>query len=229
MESSAFEKELKPLFDLYLEVKAIIAIAEEIDPYGKTYAGPLNEMRNVLDHIMRAFQYPDRVQHEYHEAKEHLYRAGYDAWAMLCMHLGQKIEEDLSSFSIPVITAVIPTYYTDYKPKLIQVKADLADIRVHKRIDPDVQEKSFGEYLPVVKGLFEMSKHVSSVVPDLQKEHSRLAADRVGRKWGRALQIAGPIVGALVAFSLVWFLGRSDGAQQSSPPSHQVKAAQGPK
>lgn len=230
---SDFEKGIQPLFELYREVKAIIALAEGTDPQGKTYAGPMNEMRNVLDHVMRCIEYPGKTEHEFHEAKEHLYRAGYDAYEILAMYIGKGIEDDLKDYPRDVITVILPNYYKTYRPKLSDIKTALADIRASKRLDPDVHQKSFREYLPVIRELRTIANHISTMIPELQAEtlrrkheadvkrvadQKKIDDEARDRKRARRISIAVPIVTCIAgAFLGAWGKSLFDTASATPP------------
>lgn len=230
MANSDFHSEVELLLTLYKEVKGIVALAETMDPNRKTYVGPINEMRNVLDHLMRSVEHPDRLKEEMHEAREHLYRAGYDTYELLLRHMGKGIIDDLKKYDTEVINAIIPKYYSDYRPKIHSLNRVVADIRANKRIDPDLKDKTFREYIPVTEELSQIHDHIGRMIPELDAKQARVdaekkagsvgvAADRKGRKWARAMQIGGPILGASAAFLLMWTFGKpADGKTQDQLP-----------
>ncbi len=129
-------------------------------------------MRNSYDHVIRSLIYSDKLDNELDEAKEHLYRAGYDAYEVLAINVAEKIIKIIEVYNAEVITTVFPKYYTDVKPGLIDIKVELADARAHKRLNPETGTKSFTPYKDRVANLIKQLKVCDEHVPSLQKEKS---------------------------------------------------------
>jgi hypothetical protein len=159
--------------DLYAEVKEIIILAENFDSTTDVYLSPLNELRNTLDHIMRSFIYPDKLDSEFSEAKEHLYRAGYDAYEVLSINVSSRIVKCIENYNADTITKVFPTYYTEIKQKIINIKIELAEERAHKKLNPDTGTKSFTPYKDKVSDLINSLKICEFKIPDLQREKTK--------------------------------------------------------
>jgi hypothetical protein len=184
-EKDKFMDQMESIRPLYTEIKKIIALAENLNDGKEAYIGPINELRNCLDHLMRSLEYPDRIDHEFNEAKEHLYRAGYDMYEVLASNLGTKIIDDLRPFDSTTISRIFPQYYQVIKPDLLNIKKELADIRVHKKIDPTSNNKSFSPYLDRVAQLIEYSQTTTANIPDLiiEKEKERKAKKKRSREY----------------------------------------------
>src|SRR5688572_11625691 len=142
IDPNTFIDKLNELKELYVEVKEVIILAENFDDAHEVYLSPLNELRNSFDHIMRCLIYPDKLDNEFDEAKEHLYRAGYDAYEVLAINVADAIIKKVEKYNAEVISTVFPTYYTDIRPQLIDIQVDLGDARAHKRLNPDTGTKS---------------------------------------------------------------------------------------
>jgi hypothetical protein len=168
--SEKFVEKIAEIKDLYAEVKEVIILAENFDPSSDVYLSPLTELRNTLDHIMRSFIYPNKLEAEFDEAKEHLYRAGYDAYEVLSINISNAIVKRIEKYSTRVITTVFPAYYTDVKQSIISIQVDLAEIRAHKRLNPETGTKSFTPYKEKVSQLLIHHKACEFRIPDLQKE-----------------------------------------------------------
>lgn len=168
--SAVFLKHLEDIKDLYAEVKEIIILAENFDSCNDVYLSPLNELRNTLDHIMRSFIYPHKVESELNEATEHLYRAGYDAYEVLAINIISKIIGCVEKYNVATISVIFPEYYTEIKQEITNIKIGLADERAHKRLDPDTGTKSFTPYKEKVAKLLRFQQICEMRLPDLQKE-----------------------------------------------------------
>lgn len=179
MNKEQFFDELCTVQVLYEEVKKILLFAENVDPEGKTYVAIINEHRNALDHVMRCIVNLDRGNHELNEAKEHLYRAGYDAYEILASNLGDDITKNLSKYSSTVISAVFPKYYNEHKPNLLQVKKNLSEARAQKKIDPQTSNKSFSSYFEKVEILMKIHGEVSVYIPELEKETKKIQTGKI--------------------------------------------------
>lgn len=173
MSPEDFYKNLLEVNCLYTEVKDIIILAEQLDPKNQIYLAPLNELRNALDHLMRSLHENEDPAKEFNEAKEHIYRAGYDAYELLNINLAEGIVECVEGYDTEIISIVFPGYYTNIKPALIDIQVELADTRAHKRTDPVSGIKTFTPYQAKVKTLYHHLKHCQEHVPSLAKEKRR--------------------------------------------------------
>jgi hypothetical protein len=185
--SILFIAKLNEIKDLYAEVKEVIVLAENFDPSSDVYLSPLTELRNTLDHIMRSFIYPDRLNSEFDEAKEHLYRAGYDAYEVLAINVSNRIV--IEKYNTKTIATIFPTYFTEVKQSIINIKIEVAEERAHKRLDPDTGTKSFTPYKEKITKLINHLKVCEHNIPDLQKEKAK----------GWFTSIANIILGILIA------------------------------
>jgi hypothetical protein len=214
--SEDFHKGLNEIKELYIVVKEVIILAENFDPAHDVYLSPLNELRNSLDHIMRSLIYPDKIANELDEAKEHLYRAGYDAYEVLAINVGDAIIKSVEKYDAVIISSVFPTYYTDVKPSLLEIKVELADERAHKRLNPDTGTKSFTPYKEKISNLIKQLKICTIQVPDLQKAKKK-------KKQKKFVDVLiGLIIGIVMAIVAVWiydsYIKKSNSAEKEQNP-----------
>jgi hypothetical protein len=167
---------------LYLEIKAVIILAENIDNDKAAYLGSLNELRNTLDHLIRSLEYPQKMESEFSEAMEHLYRAGYDTYEILAMNLAEKIVSVVKNYSPEVLANVFPQYYKEINPRLLELQVELADTRAHKKLDPETGTKSFQPYATIIKELHTILKVTERITPELENEKSRLENLSINKK-----------------------------------------------
>ena len=102
--SEDYLKKVTELFSLYEKVKLCIIYAENFDPKDELYVAPVNQLRSSLDHFLKAAVHPDDMTYELNEAREHMDRAGYDAFEILASNLGKTIIEKLNVYPTDVIT-----------------------------------------------------------------------------------------------------------------------------
>lgn len=168
-----FLKKVQELFILYDKVKICIIYAENFDPKHELYIAPINELRSSLDHFFKAAAHTDSMGYELKEAEEHLDRAGYDAFEILASNLGDTIIEKLKGYSTDTLTSVFSEYFTIIKPKLIEVRANLGEIRKRKKNNAVGSDESFSSYFDQVFILLDFNKMVDSRIPSLEEYHQK--------------------------------------------------------
>lgn len=187
---------LDDLKELYSQVKECILLAENFDPHHSVYLSPLNELRNVLDHVMRSFNNPSKIDEEYHEAKEHLYRAGYDAFEVLSINIGDNIVKCVEKYDVEIISIIFPYYFTDIKKHLINIKVELARVRALKKMDSPIGITNFTPYQEKITELISHLKICEENIPTLQAEKRRRKNKwLVNNLWGIIVGLIIGIVG----------------------------------
>jgi len=202
MTSDVFLEQLREIKKLYVEVKGAIVLAEKFDPEDETYISQINELRNTLDHIMRALEFTDRSEHELNEAKEHLYRAGYDTYEILATNLTLKISGALNTYRKETISTVYPRYYDVIRPELIQIRTAIADLRANKNIDPATNNKTFSEYFECCDQLIQFLMETEQAQNDLIKGEEEYVKSK-NAETVRTIIITA--VSVLVTFALTYF------------------------
>ena len=167
--NSVFLDKLKDLYPLYDRVKKCIIYAEEFDPKHEFYLAPMNELRSCLDHIFKAAAHDDDLDYELNEAKEHLDRAGYDAFELLSVDLQDIITNKLINYSTDTLSQIFPEYYSKIKPKLIEIRANIAELRKRKKYSKNGSNEAFGSYFDLVSLLMDFNKQVEYIIPALEE------------------------------------------------------------
>ena len=142
MEENFYNK-LKKLFPLYENVKKAIILAENFNENSEMYIAPINQLRSALDHIFKSVKIAtesESCDYELKEAKEHMERAGYDALELLAGNLGTSVIKKLELYDTDTLTHVFPDYFTQIKPKITEIRQNVAERRMERKID---SEKSF--------------------------------------------------------------------------------------
>lgn len=133
------------------------------------YIAPINELRSALDHIFKSIgnaKTKEETLYELNECKEHLNRAGYDALELLVGNLGEQVAKQLNAYRSETLSAVFPEYFKEYKPRMLEIKELIAQLRAEKKNDTD---KSFNEYFDQIEELVMINKAVSKVLPSLDE------------------------------------------------------------
>ncbi|GAP72153.1 hypothetical protein SAMD00024442_25_42 [Candidatus Symbiothrix dinenymphae] len=196
--------ELIVLSSLYQEVKTIIIYAENFTQ-DTTYVAAMNELRCALDHICKAAFSEQNIKDEFNKAKSHLSRAGYDTFEVCATTLYSGIVEKLSLYDAELLSDVLPEYFENYKPRLLAIKANLADIRANKLSTTD----SFKGYFGQIKDLVKIEQAVAIATPALEKKQKRKKAEATKvflLKDVLICTLLGGVVTGLIVFFLVrWF------------------------
>ena len=161
------------LYNLYNQVNNAIKLAEIFDDERKMNIAPINQLRSALDHIFKAIcnaQNEQQCDYQLKEAKEHLDRAGYDAFEILASIIGLKIIQSLNRYSTNTITEVFPDYYRIIKPRLIDIKESVSLLRSEQKIE---SEKSFSNYFDQISELKDIDKKVTCMIPSLEEFHTK--------------------------------------------------------
>jgi hypothetical protein len=156
-------KELEKISHIFGSVKGLIIYSEEISQ--KSNPQILLELRNSFDHLIRAIiaelkQNDDEkyILENLDKAFSHLFRAGYDGLDYAGIVLRDLIDRELEDFSPKTINDVLPEYYKEMKPRIIEINQLIAELRRKKDVGgmaaselPDLS--SFDEYLKLIEEL----------------------------------------------------------------------------
>jgi hypothetical protein len=204
--------------ELYIEVKESIILSENFDSANDVYLSPLNELRNSYDHVMRSLIYQDNADSELDEAKEHLYRAGYDAYEVLAINVGQAIIKIIEKYDAGIISSIFPRYYTEVRPNLVDIKVQLGEARAHKKLNPATGTKSFTPYKDKISNLIRQLKTCEENIPALQSEKIKR---RKKRYWNTG---AGILTGVIVTIVGLWlydnYFKKTDAIIHKEIPKH---------
>lgn len=208
--------------EMYGDAKALALYAEEIDIGFNTFLQPTRETSQAFDHLVRAKSYEYGVGHD-PQSKEvdpsyitdaldktlgHVYRAFFDSadWMALCLR--ERIREDLENYSRECITAVLPDYYSEMRPRIDEISKNIAKFREEKDVsDKDKMIEQVRNYYAAVNELTKSCEKVRSSVPALDEYSAKEtkennAATHHGIKVGLLIGLFCTLVGVL----LTWFL-----------------------
>ncbi len=181
-EEGKFISFLNEFAEIYEEVKISILLAENLDNNSKTYIAILIEIRNSLDHILRAVHDDKITDKELNDARDHLFRAGYDAFEILAINVSRNIIDDINKLDPEAVAHEFEEYYTNIRPEIIDIKIELAKIR-SDRENPNNPKKIFAEYSQRIKKLVEDSQKVKEYIPHIinfqNKKNKKKLMDRI--------------------------------------------------
>ncbi len=180
--------------------KARIIEAEEMGV--NSWLGPLNELKNAYEHIIRSqsaalgFQEgkgEDYVRTNLEKALGHEYRAYFDAADWLTINIREKIINELKPYSSASIRAAIPDYYSQLRPQINEITDKIAALRQGKDIGngngilPNVED-----YEKLLITLTDIYKHI------IKRLDCIIECENSERSWRGAFTRPGPIVAALI-------------------------------
>ncbi|MDA3779696.1 MAG: hypothetical protein PF487_05650 [Bacteroidales bacterium] len=194
-----FVEHFKALYEEYKYVKKAIILAENLDPEKKILIAPLNQLRSALDHAFKAtvIDNEEQIGHELNEFREHVRRAGYDAFELLSSIIGLTIVDKVKRYSNKTITNVFPDYYSSIRPLLIQMQSDMAEIRS----DKNNYNQPFLNYITKLNLLIDSLKRIDSMLPGLEEfeqKEKRESLKKIAVQFFSAVMIA--IISAYCGF-----------------------------
>jgi hypothetical protein len=138
-------KNIEIIAKYYDVVKELLIFGEQIDPESRTLTQPINEIRNCFDHLSRVILYKLGIKHvdepdgyvktNLEKSYGHVYRAAYDTLDWVALTLKEIIIDELKGFSVNTISHVLPTYYSQIKPRFEHIiNVDIVKLRAEKDV-----------------------------------------------------------------------------------------------
>ena len=141
----------------------------------KTFAAPLIEHRDALDHIMRYMNekdsngLTDKAIEELTMALGHETRAFFDIADYICIQIRFEISESLRNIKSTQINSIWANYSED-RARVFNISEGLVDIRRNRRGNRDF----VNQYKPLVDELFAIYKKFKiDIEPNLKKSYLR--------------------------------------------------------
>jgi hypothetical protein len=211
---------IRKISTYYRAAKELIIYGEQIDPNNRTLAQLLSERSNALDHILRVFLEKQGLRDEpvkdpiaynrdsLNKAYGHIYRAAYDALDWVALTIQERLAKDINSVSIEAVSAVMPEYYSDIKPKLEKIlRDDITSLRDHKDVT-DGNEDNLESYIQTVvtiRQLFDKVQEKMSSLIEYNLKHKR--KERLNLVW----QIIIAIIAGIVLIGVGWLIAHFTG------------------
>lgn len=195
--------------NLYVLLKKQTLLGEELDTERKTQIQILVELRNALDHFMRALTVKyqlgedrdeDYVFKQIQKLYSHMHRAGYDVLDWRSIILRDKISEFMMPFSTETISAIAPEYYKNIKPEAERISIEISKIRNNKDVDGnDLEENNltnFKNYIKEVDSLQENYTKIVTKIPSLIEYDKKKKSENRKETLKKIFWI---IIGAIIA------------------------------
>lgn len=179
------EKEkYRSLIDFYFKIKELIIAAEKIDHEQVIPLTAISEIRNALDHIMRAhaaehgivtcpisgLELPEYWNTQIDKTFAHLYRAGYDSYDLISISLIDEINKILDPISQKALHAVIPNAFERVAAPYREAKKAFVQAKVGKDIESaDSEKRHFDEYEKSIEKLTQLRDFLNERAEDLSK------------------------------------------------------------
>lgn len=209
-QDQANNDELNKCIALFENVKALIIYAEEISV--ETNPQILLELRNSLDHLFRALAAEMQKSNDstyigknLDKTYSHLLRTAYDVLDWIGVVLREDITEELRNFCPDTIMKVIPDYYNNIKPRMMDLSEQIGKIRDNKDVAID-NDEAFNEYLVFLKEFQKYRKQISLAIPSMVEiEKYRKKSDNRLWTYTAIVGIVSAVVGALAGYLLSKF------------------------
>jgi hypothetical protein len=207
-----FIEKLTCLEDLYSKANGAIILLENFNVSQDAYIGPHNEQRNALNHIMRMVRQKDdspSYEKEFDAAKAHLWRAGYDAYELICIDQIDYITRILGDkYSTTDVRIGLPDYFERIRPSVESIKTEIATIRSQKKNGKINGVDVFEAYFELADKLINYVKEITVRIPIIDACYTeRITNEREQKTKSRRNFILGVVINVVVA-ALFFLLGR---------------------
>jgi hypothetical protein len=169
-EKERFFSEMLRLSTIYTTAKRLILLSEYYNSKQGIVISTINELRNSLDHIMRALLNIEKLSDELFKAEGHLYRAIYDACEVIIIDRLKYIEDFKNEVSFDILNETCPNYYIEILPYITVVKENLVNIRQIQKTQDRIRE-----YEDAVAQLIQICDELDKKIPliNIEKEKKK--------------------------------------------------------
>jgi len=157
---NSIHSKLKKLIELYARTKHLMIKAEEFDlAVSNTYLQPRLELFQAFDHLISDYLVKNinGEEGDLESAIKHVVTAFFDIadWTMII--IWERVREELRKYSPETITTAIPSYYSEIRPELEQLKEKITCIRANK-----VQEtlEDTDRYVELIERAYDHAKTI---------------------------------------------------------------------
>lgn len=166
--------------------KELLIFGEQIDPENRTLTQPINELRNCLDHLCRVISYKfgrrnsgnaeDYINKNLDKSFSHVYRAAYDTLDWVALTLKEQIIKELEGFSTDTISAALPSYYPEIKPRFERIiKDEISKLRIEKDVAATNEKNliKYGQITLELKALYQKILDAKSGMVEIEGKRKR--------------------------------------------------------
>ncbi|HOC94074.1 MAG TPA: hypothetical protein PKH33_17125 [bacterium] len=170
------------LLALYIQTKELLIKAEELDVGHNTFIQTLQELKALLDHTMRikaaeldisavpnSADKTEYISMNLDKACGHAYRAFFDTADWFSIIIREKIIEILNPYSRTAIIAAIPSYYSEIRPNIDALSAEVANLRLKKDVANNQMLASVQKYAATIDEMFDAAMDMQRKIGALEE------------------------------------------------------------
>jgi hypothetical protein len=197
-------KFLQDTKSIYGMCKKYSILIEEILPKHKAPIHAANELKSLVFHLYNAAQFPDSIDINILEAKEHLCRAFYDLHSLIVSIYIEQIKVKLSAYKSGTIANSFPEYGNTIRPAIKDIQESLQILRSNRNTDVDIINSNINEFEQQVSSLARFDDIIESRRPAMNEfEIKQRKKGAINFAWGFLLLV----IIALLFMGLGYYLG----------------------
>lgn len=169
---------LKETSEIFYWVKSYSILIEQLLPDNKAPIHAANELKSLVFHLYNSVDYPEHVETNILEAKEHLCRAFYDLHSMVVSIYIKQIASKVRKFKLTTMAEVCPEYSQTIRPSMRDIQKNLREIRSSRNTDIALLQNGIKKFEEHVKALETYNDIIEEYTPDLlqyekEEKHNR--------------------------------------------------------
>jgi hypothetical protein len=161
-----FLKETNPIYSMCKKYSILI---EEILPKHKAPIHAANELKSLVFHLYNASKFPNDIDTNILEAKEHLCRAFYDLHSLIVSIYIEQIKVKLTAYKSMTVANSFPEYGNTIRPAIKDIQESLQILRSNRNTDIDIINSNISEFEQQVKTLARFDDIVESMKPQMNE------------------------------------------------------------
>ncbi len=185
--SSEESERIKEILVLYKKFKDLMLYADELKT--ESFIPAINEARDAFDHFMRSFAAKyDMVEdgeytlENFNATFRHLYRGVYDLLDYIRIQQKDLVDHLLDDYSKETILAVLPKYYSEIRPDLLELVENIPKYKNSKDIGrPDIEK--IDEYIVTVKKIKIHMQFIQSKELSLVEFEEKIRSEKIKNRY----------------------------------------------
>jgi len=198
------ESNIQEFIKYYAIAKKHLIYSENV--LQRTSIGVVNELRNALDHMVKAFY--SKNNSEFDKAIRHLKRAAYDSCELISIDFAIKINDKLEKFDFEIISKILPEYYSIIYPRLIAIQHEIAKEREYNdEIFNKGNDEPLETYTSLYSELIDIDIKISNAIIGMSEAQRvlKLQQKKSERK-NIVINIVVGVVSALITAIVLYYL-----------------------
>lgn len=223
-----FLKETSNIFDLLKKYSILI---EEKLPEHKAPVHAANELKSLVFHLYNTVSFPEHVDINILEAKEHLCRAFYDLHNVAISIYIEGIKDTLNTYKTTTVANAFPEYGNTIRPEIRVIQEQLREIRTNRNTDITLLNSDINTFSEQVKALARFDDIVESMKPVMNKydeekkeeEDKKDAKERQKRNRDKIWDLVKILIGAAVGALITLFVTNKNSTNKSQPSTNPTE------